>query len=45
LTQIWNKKEYARFRDFFDPKTRRDSEQTLSEMSQSCVKCYKRLGA
>ena len=45
LTRIWNKKEYARFRELFDPETRRKPEQTRSEMPQSCVKCYKRLGA
>jgi MoaA/NifB/PqqE/SkfB family radical SAM enzyme len=45
LTRIWNKKEYARFRDLFDPETRRKPVQILSEMPQSCVKCYKRLGA
>jgi MoaA/NifB/PqqE/SkfB family radical SAM enzyme len=45
LTRIWNKKEYARFRALFDPGTRRKPVQILSEMPQSCVKCYKRLGA
>ena len=44
LTRIWNKKEYARFRELFDPETRRKPGQTRSEMPQSCVKCYKRLG-
>jgi MoaA/NifB/PqqE/SkfB family radical SAM enzyme len=43
LTQIWNKKEYARFRDLFDPKTRRNGEQICSEMPQCCKRCYKRL--
>lgn len=43
LTRIWNKKEYARFRDLFDPKTRRKGEQIRSEMPQSCKRCYKRL--
>ncbi len=45
LTRIWNKNEYARFRDFFDPETRRKPEQTRSEMPQCCVRCYKRFGA
>jgi len=45
LTRIWNKKEYARFRDLFDPETRRKPEQIRSQMPQCCVKCYKRLGA
>ncbi len=44
LTRIWNKKEYAEFRELFDPETRRKPGQTRSEMPQSCVKCYKRLG-
>jgi MoaA/NifB/PqqE/SkfB family radical SAM enzyme len=44
LTRIWNKKEYARFRDLFDPETRIKPEQIRSEMPQCCVKCYKRLG-
>ncbi|MBW1771250.1 MAG: SPASM domain-containing protein, partial [Deltaproteobacteria bacterium] len=44
LTRIWNKKEYAGFRGLFDPETRRKPGQTRSEMPQSCVKCYKRLG-
>jgi len=45
LTQIWNKKEYARFRDLFDPAIRRKPEQIWSQMPKSCVQCYKRLGA
>ena len=45
LTRIWNKKEYARFRNLFDPETDRKPGQTRSEMPQCCVKCYKRLGA
>jgi hypothetical protein len=45
LTRIWNRREYARFRDLFDPETSRKPEQTRSEMPQCCVKCYKRLGA
>jgi MoaA/NifB/PqqE/SkfB family radical SAM enzyme len=44
LTRIWKKKEYARFRELFDPETRRKPGQTRSERPQSCVKCYKRLG-
>lgn len=44
LTRIWNKNEYARFRDLFDPETARRPEQIRSEMPQCCVKCYKRLG-
>ena len=43
LTQIWNKKEYARFRDLFDPDTRKKGEQIRSEMPQCCKRCYKRL--
>ncbi|HID31140.1 MAG TPA: hypothetical protein EYP19_14235, partial [Desulfobacterales bacterium] len=43
LTRIWNKKEYARFRVLFDPKTRRNTEQIRSEMPQCCLRCYKRL--
>jgi MoaA/NifB/PqqE/SkfB family radical SAM enzyme len=45
LTQIWNKKEYARFRDLFDPQIARKPEQILSEMPECCAKCHKRLGA
>jgi MoaA/NifB/PqqE/SkfB family radical SAM enzyme len=45
LTRIWNKKEYVRFRDLFDPETARVPEQIRSEMPQRCLKCYKRLGA
>ena len=45
LTRIWNKREYARFRDLFDPEKGRKTEQALSEMPQCCVKCYKRRGA
>ncbi|OEU81177.1 MAG: hypothetical protein BA865_01495 [Desulfobacterales bacterium S5133MH4] len=44
LTRIWNKKEYAGFRDLFDPETATRPEQILSEMPKCCVKCYKRLG-
>lgn len=43
LTRIWNKNEYARFRDFFDPQTRRKGEQISSEMPRCCKRCYKRL--
>jgi MoaA/NifB/PqqE/SkfB family radical SAM enzyme len=45
LTQIWNKKEYARFRDLFDPAIPRKPERIRLEMPKSCVQCYKRLGA
>jgi len=45
LTQIWNKKEYARFRDLFDPERTTKSGLTPSQMPLCCVKCYKRLGA
>jgi MoaA/NifB/PqqE/SkfB family radical SAM enzyme len=45
LTRIWNKEEYARFRDLFDPAIPRKPEQIWSEMPGSCVQCYKRLGA
>jgi MoaA/NifB/PqqE/SkfB family radical SAM enzyme len=45
LTQIWNKKEYARFRDLFAPAIPRKPEQIRLEMPKSCVQCYKRLGA
>ena len=45
LTRIWNKKEYARFRNLFDPETDRKPGQTRSEMPECCVQCYKRLGA
>jgi len=45
LTRIWNKKEYARFRDLFDPAIPRKPEQIRLEMPKSCLQCYKRLGA
>jgi len=45
LTRIWNQKEYARFRDFFDPEIVKKPEHIRSEMPQCCRKCYKRLGA
>jgi MoaA/NifB/PqqE/SkfB family radical SAM enzyme len=45
LTRIWNKKEYDRFRDLFDPAMPRKSEQIRLEMPKFCVQCYKRLGA
>jgi MoaA/NifB/PqqE/SkfB family radical SAM enzyme len=45
LTRIWNKKEYAAFRDLFDPETAEKPEQIRKAMPQCCVKCYKRLEA
>jgi len=44
LTRIWKKKEYAEFRNLFDPETARRPEETRLEMPECCVKCYKRLG-
>jgi MoaA/NifB/PqqE/SkfB family radical SAM enzyme len=43
LTRIWNKKEYVRFRDLFDPESRRKGEQICPEMPECCKRCYKRL--
>ena len=45
LTRIWNKKEYLKFRDLFDPQKAGKPEQIHSKMPERCVKCYKRLGA
>lgn len=45
LPRIWRKREYARFRDLFDPEILKSPAHILSEMPQSCVTCYKRLGA
>ena len=45
LTRIWNKKEYASFRDLFDPEIAIRPEQIGSEMPECCINCYKRLGA
>jgi MoaA/NifB/PqqE/SkfB family radical SAM enzyme len=44
LTRIWNKKEYTHLRNLFNPETARTLEEIRSEMPESCVKCYKRLG-
>jgi len=44
LTQIWNKKEYYRFRNFFDPETKIKADPVLSKMPNCCMTCYKRLG-
>lgn len=45
LTRIWNNKEYADFRNLFDPDGARKLRETRSQLPQCCVKCYKRLGA
>ncbi len=45
LTHIWNKHEYAAFRELFDPETTKKPERIRQAMPQCCVKCYKRLGA
>ncbi|MBN2034361.1 MAG: radical SAM protein [Deltaproteobacteria bacterium] len=45
LTRIWNKKEYLKFRDLFDPRKTGKPEQVHSKMPECCVTCYKRLGA
>jgi len=45
LTRIWNKEEYARFRDLFDPEIAIRPKQIGSEMPECCMNCYKRLGA
>jgi len=45
LTQIWNKKEYYRFRDLFEPETKIRTDPVLSKMPNCCMTCYKRLGA
>jgi MoaA/NifB/PqqE/SkfB family radical SAM enzyme len=45
LTRIWNKEEYARFRDLFDPGAAPKPEQIRPELPECCMTCYKRLGA
>ena len=44
LTHIWKKKEYAEFRDLFDPETARKPEKGRSKMPECCLRCYNRLG-
>jgi len=44
LTQIWNKKEYYNFRNFFSFETKIKTDPVLSEMPDCCMTCYKRLG-
>ena len=45
LTRIWNKEEYARFRDLFDPEIAIRPKQIGPELPECCMNCYKRLGA
>ena len=45
LTHIWNKQEYAAFRELFDPATMKNPERIRQAMPECCIKCYKRLGA
>jgi MoaA/NifB/PqqE/SkfB family radical SAM enzyme len=45
LTHIWNKKEYAAFRELFDPATTMRPERIRQTMPLCCSKCYKRLEA
>ena len=44
LTRIWDKKCYKNFRCLFAAEIERDPEQTLLQLPQPCVACYKRLG-
>lgn len=44
FTRIWNRQDYATFRDLFDPETTKKPEQIWKAMPQCCVTCYKRLG-
>ena len=44
LTRIWNKEEYMRFREHFNPEIGRKSTQIRSQMPQCCQTCYKRWG-
>lgn len=45
LTHIWNKGEYAAFRELFDPETTKKPEQIRQAMPRCCIECYKRLEA
>ena len=45
LTRIWRKRDYAGFRNLFNPMLVRKRDQALSAMPKCCVTCYKRLGA
>jgi MoaA/NifB/PqqE/SkfB family radical SAM enzyme len=45
LTHIWNKQEYAAFRELFDPATMKKPERIRQAMPECCIKCYKRLEA
>jgi MoaA/NifB/PqqE/SkfB family radical SAM enzyme len=45
LTHIWNKQEYASFRELFNPETTKRPEQIRELMPECCIECYKRLGA
>jgi MoaA/NifB/PqqE/SkfB family radical SAM enzyme len=45
LTRIWNKREYAAFRELFDPMTTKKPEGIRQVMPECCLKCYKRLEA
>ncbi len=45
LTRIWNKEQYCRFREIFDPEAGISRRQVWSRMPQCCLACYKGLGA
>jgi MoaA/NifB/PqqE/SkfB family radical SAM enzyme len=45
LTHVWNKQEYAAFRELFDPETTKQPERIRQALPQCCIRCYKRLGA
>jgi MoaA/NifB/PqqE/SkfB family radical SAM enzyme len=45
LTHIWNKHEYAAFRELFGPETTKQPERIRQALPECCIKCYKRLGA
>ena len=44
LTRIWEKRCYQRLRCLFAGGTEDDPEQTLLQLPQACLTCYKRLG-
>jgi len=44
LTKIWNLKEYADFRDCFEPERRPAGDEDRSALPSCCLTCHKRLG-
>ncbi len=43
LSEIWHKKEYVKFRNFFNTAAPNISEKLLSSVPEPCIHCYKRL--